>query len=261
MPVAQADLTVTGCANHPEDDTSTAGGAIDKTIKMDFTDVAAADTLDILSSAAADTSRSYLVEGKDSAGANVSETLTTNAGDGTTPVLGAQTFERVNELAKTGGAANTGTITIRRSSTGPTVASLLPSASSPSGAEEEDTRKFWLNLTSAVTDSYYEKGFYYQESGTTLTDANIQLSDASDPAGTDLLVGLEGTLDDSNTATNRLTAPGGVSFSDNQIDVAVANSQNHTSGSGQGTWLQNDITAGASAGKFTFNLQETGNTV
>src|SRR5688572_19064095 len=82
MPIAETDLVAYGSANHPEDDTSPSGGAIALTRKITFTDIAATDSVEALSSNAADT-MNLTVVGRAANGTIVTET---KALTGTTPI-------------------------------------------------------------------------------------------------------------------------------------------------------------------------------
>lgn len=260
MPVAASDLIVIGAANHVEADTGTQGGARALEKKIEFTDLTVNDQIEILSSSASDTDQQYDIVGKDGAGADLTENLTAN---GTTAVVSVGTYERLNKVVRTAGSALVGIITVQRDAAAGVLATLENSGASQTGTEIFEVRKIYIGLVvPGVTDDFYEKVFYYNaHASLTLTSAVIQLSDASDPGTMDLMVGLEPTLDDSATTTNRLTAPGGVSFVDNQVDVNVANSQNHTAGAAQGVWIENNVPNTESAGKFSFNLRESGQTV
>jgi len=259
MAIADTDLEVIGCANHAETDSATQGGAIAKGKKINMTNITANDKIEILSSSASDVDQQYDIVGKDAVGADLTENLLVT---GVTPVVTAGTYERVNKVVKTVGSALVGTITIRNDAASETVGTLEPAASSVSGVDVDEIRKLYIGLVvPGTTDAFYEKVFFYNGHATlTLTSAVIRLSDASDPAGTDLKVALAATLDDTATTTNRLTTPG-LSFVDNQIDVNVANSQNHTAGAGQGVWIENTVSDTALAQKALFNLRESGRTI
>ncbi len=101
MSVLPSDVVFYGCADMPEADGSTVGAAPDFTKKIDFTNINPNGTLDIVSDSASDTATkiTYLV--RDATGAQVSVTATFN---GTTPVTGSQTAERILAAVITGGA-------------------------------------------------------------------------------------------------------------------------------------------------------------
>jgi hypothetical protein len=73
MPIATTDLVQFASANMPDIDTGTSGGAIDTLRRSDFTQIAANDTIQALSSSAGDT-MNLTVEGRNAAGQVVTET-------------------------------------------------------------------------------------------------------------------------------------------------------------------------------------------
>jgi hypothetical protein len=83
MPLAPEDLVPYASANHPWDDTSTAGGAIDTDYRVIFDDLPTPDDLEVLSSDNGDDSQEVTVWARKANGQIVSETVTL---DGTTPV-------------------------------------------------------------------------------------------------------------------------------------------------------------------------------
>ena len=259
MPVVAADLVVIGTANHAENDTALQGGARAQGKKMEFTDLDVNAKIEILSSSASDTAQQYDIVGKDGAGSDVTENKTLN---GTTPVTTTATYERLNKVVKTAGGALVGTVTVRKAVGGSTLATLENTAASKTGAEITEVRKLLIAVAvPATTKKYYEKVFYHNgNSATTLTSAKCQLSDASDPANTNIKMGLAATLNDTATTTNRVTVPGGITFVDNQVDQTVVDG-NHTAGNSIGVWLEIEIASTATAAKNSFNLRESGQTV
>jgi hypothetical protein len=73
MPIASSDLVAYSSANVPEDDTSTSGGAIATTSQPDVQQMAANDTLSVVSSNAGDTTKKVNVTGRSATGAIQSE--------------------------------------------------------------------------------------------------------------------------------------------------------------------------------------------
>lgn len=102
MSVALHELKVYGSANMPDTDGATTGGAVTFSKKIDFTDPTAAGTMNVVSSSASDTACVLTTSGRDSTGVIVSEAKTTN---GTTPVAGAQSFERLLKSLASGTTA------------------------------------------------------------------------------------------------------------------------------------------------------------
>lgn len=117
MAILSTDLILYTSANMPDTDTGTNGGAIDPLRRPDFTQLAANDDLEAVSSNAGDT-MNLTIEGRDAAGNVVSET---KALTGTSAVIFStiSVIERVlkAELA----SAPAGSVTVRRSVAGATV--------------------------------------------------------------------------------------------------------------------------------------------
>lgn len=101
MSVLPSDIVIYGCADMPEADAATVGGAPDFTKGVDFTDVSPNVTLDIVSTSASDTATKITYDVRDPTGAVKSVTATFN---GQTVVAGAQQAERLLYAAITGGA-------------------------------------------------------------------------------------------------------------------------------------------------------------
>jgi hypothetical protein len=96
MTIKLSDLKWYGSATMPDDDVATAiGGAIDQAKKVHFTDVNG--TLQIVSSAAGDTTQTITVHGRNAAGALINQAIALN---GTTVVPNGTTFERLTKAIK-----------------------------------------------------------------------------------------------------------------------------------------------------------------
>jgi len=249
MPIAASDLKAYGAANHAEDDSSTQGGAIDLTTKVELTPMAANDTLDVLSSSGSDTTQTVTITGRSPAGAIVSEVYNIN---GTTPDTGATTFERVLKVVMS--ATAVGTITVRRSSSGPTVCTLEPGVTK--------VRRLGYNSSSnpSATRSIYEKVFLKNTHGTlTLTSAKVKMT-TEPSAASDTLFAVEDAVNDTGTSTNRLTAPSGVgTFQQLNVEEPVPGNA-LAAGSQIGAWIRVDLAAGNAAFKDDITLQLLGNT-
>src|SRR5581483_8718335 len=157
MSVVASDLVAYHAATQSDVDGSTVGGAIDTLRRPDFTQLAANDTLEVVSSAAGDTTQTVTVEGRDSQGRIVSQTVTLT---GTTAVafgtLG--TVERVLKCEMSATAA--GTVTLRRSDHTTAVRAIpigergfsmvfRKGTSSTSGAVDYYAKVFWKNTNGA----------------------------------------------------------------------------------------------------------------
>jgi hypothetical protein len=102
-----------------------------------FTQPAAADTLEILQAAdvAADRGRGIVIEGSNAGGVAVTETITLNATNSSTPVAGTTTFTKVSAVYTADGAVlGAQNVTVRRVTGGATVCTLA-GASSELGAD------------------------------------------------------------------------------------------------------------------------------
>jgi len=102
MSVLPSDIVAYGSANMPEADGVTIGGAVDFTKRVAFYDISPAGTVDVVSSSASDTATKMQVTGRDSTG--VIQTPAAVTLNGTTPVTGSQSFERLLAAVVTGGA-------------------------------------------------------------------------------------------------------------------------------------------------------------
>jgi|SRR5581483_334033 len=250
MSITAAELKTYGSANMPEDDTSTSGGAIDTATKVEFTDISAPDTVNLVSSAAGDTTQLVTITGRDNTGAIVSGSATLN---GTTPVTvtpgGAGTFERILKIVM--GATAVGTVTATKTTGGATIATLEPGIT-------KVRRLFYDSFSTASPTTRYEKIFWKNTDGSlTLTNAVIQLF--ADPSSK-LLLGLATAKNDSGSVANRLTAPGGVTF----VGVGVNQSVPGTTleaGAVIGTWIELSLLANDSPLKSTGTTQLQGNSV
>ena len=91
MSVVASDIVVYGTQNMPQDDLSTAGGAINSGIRVVFSDISSNSIVYATSSSASD-SGNLSVTGRDAAGILISESIGLS---GTSTVSGSQVFERI----------------------------------------------------------------------------------------------------------------------------------------------------------------------
>lgn len=246
MSILDTELKRYAAANRPEDDVSAGGGAIDLTCTLDVTQLAATDTLSLVSDNAGDTTQNVTVRGRDASGAIISDIKTLN---GTTPVAVAGTMERF--LTENMDAVAAGTVTLSRATGGATVAAMpsgvtdaaiqFINAASESGATTRYTKEFWKNTNVSLT----------------LTAAKVQLS--ADPAAI-ILIGVHTSKDDSATIANRKTAPAGITFVDDGVDQDVPGTQLEF-GSAIGVWVEMQLGAGAAAQKTSYTTQLAGSTI
>lgn len=243
MAIASTDLLLLGSLNRPLDDTSTSGGGIDVDHRPEFTQLAATDTLEVLSSSAGDTTQSITITGRNAAGAIISDTKTLN---GTTVVAITGSFERVHSAVLSADTA--GNVTVRRSSAGPTVGVI------PAG-ERGFYALFQRSASEAAQAIRYEKIFWRNNHGTlTLTSADVTLT--ADPDSR-IRIGLATAVDDTGSVANRKTAPGGVTFSDDNVVLSVPGG-NLAAGSAIGVWVEQNLPADDSPHRTTFTTRLRG---
>lgn len=247
MSILSTELITYGSANMPEDDVSTSGGAIDLTTKVVFTDIAATDSVEFVSSNAADTMNITLY-GRNAAGEIVSETV---ALTGTTPTTATTaTFERILKVVLASAAA--GTVTVRRATGDTTIATMEAGITTV-------RRLFYdaaADATGGSSRDFYEKIFYKNTNGTlTLTNAEVQEND--DP-GANITFDLEDAVNDNNSVAARLnTAPTGMLGTFTGAAKAVPGNA-LAAGASIGVWLKLTLAAGAAAAKNTYTLRLTG---
>lgn len=119
--------------------------------------------------------------------------------------------------------------------------------------------------------TYYEKGFLLNTDGTTAT-TSMTLIKQTDPGGlyaagsVQLDIAPCTALNDTNTATNRQTAPGGGagSFSTGAapqtVTLAAQSAASNTAAQAQGFWMRMAVGAGASPLNTNFDLRPSGQT-
>lgn len=246
MPVASTDLVLYNSANMPDSDSGNAGGAIDTLRRPDFTQLAANDDLEAVSSAAGDTTQTVTIEARNAAGSVVSETKTLT---GTTAII-FSTIGVVERVLKAElSATATGSITVRRSVAGATVRVI------PAGE-----RGFLMMFRKAPSDpavqkDYYAKCFWKNTHGT-LSLLSASVSQSADPASRITHV-LAAAVDDSVTTTNRITAPSGT-FNDSAKNVPGTDL---AAGSAIGVWFNLTLPAADPPNRTTYTSQIDGQTV
>lgn len=247
MPISASDLVIYNSANMPDSDTGTSGGAIDTLRRPDFTQIAANDTIQAVSSNNADT-MNITVEARDPAGNVVSETKALN---GTTAIdfTSLGTVERILrvELA----SAPAGNVTVRRS-TGPTTIRVIP-------AGERGFGMFARKLASdpSVVKNYYFKVFV-KNTHASLALQNATIRQSADPA--DRVTHLPAaSANDSASVSDRQTAPAAA----DTLDPDVFDDNDKTIGSlaagdAWGVWLRVQLPAGDGPHRTSYTLEVTG---
>ncbi len=243
MSITAADLVAYASANMPADDSSTSGGAIDTLRRIDFTQIAATDKIEAVSSAAGDTTQTITLTGRKADGSIVSETLSLN---GTTAVATTNNYERLLKAELS--ATCTGNVTVRRQ-TGPSTLRIIP-------AGERGFMAIFRQLASdpSVQKDYYCKFFWKNTATLALTSAVVK--ENADPDNR-ITHALAASLDDSGSVANRVTSPG-LTFSN--ADKNVPNAQNLSAGSAIGVWLNLTLPAADAAHRTTYTSELAGQT-
>lgn len=253
MSIVSSEIIIYGSANMQDTDSGTQGGAIDTTTRVVFTDISAADTVEVLSDNAGDTTQTVTVTGRLATGVITTDVLSLN---GTTVVNGVVTFERILKVVIS--ASHAGTVTLRKASDNVTIVAIETGVLTI-------RRPFYnavANATGGASKDYYEKCFIKNTHGTLslLNAAVVESSDATESVGADVTFDLESAVGGSNTSTNRLTAPSGGgmlgSFTDASKNVPGTNL---AAGASIGCWLKLTLPAGtATQGNAIFVLNTSG---
>lgn len=249
MSITSSELIAYGPLSNPTDDVGASGGACDQQRRPVFTQLLANSTLVYVSSAA-DT-RVIQSIGRDSTGTVKTENVALN---GSTAVSGAQIFERLQSVSFTGGASGAQTATVGGSGIGTGPGGLFTIPPGEIG--------IYMNFRNAASQATavqrYEKIFFKNnDAALTLQSAQVQL--LSDPSGV-LLMGVAASLNDSLSVSNRLSAPGGISFVgvgvNQNVPTNVLPAQNLV-----GVWVEQSLLANNAAIRQPFTLQLQGTTV
>lgn len=248
MAVVATDLVLNLTANTPDDDTSTVGGARAAAKRPVDVQLTANDTVDAVSSNAGDTTQTLTVEGRLVGGAVDTEALALN---GTTPVTGAKTWERI--LSYTLSATCAGTVTVTDGDTGQGTIHTFPPG------ETFAAIGFRKSFSTASPKTYWEKNCWYNSNGTdTLNSAEVTLT--ADPSG-NIRIALETAKDATTSAANRLTTPTPIgTITDDSVAISVPGG-NLAATEYIGVWVEMQLAADEAATKSSYTLQLAGTTV
>jgi len=247
MPLALTDILFYGSAVMPNDEvTPNIGGAMDTTKKPSFTRIGTATTLEMLSSSAADTTQTVTIYYIGNDGVLTSEVKTLS---GVGVVAFVATMKIFLKAVKSAGT--TGTVTIRKSGGGTTIATMEPTLI--------ECRIPCYNAISdpSLIKNYYEK-IFAKNINATLALTGAILAIASDPQNI-WTFAMETVLDGttSNGGGNvRSVAPAGFSFDTAQ--KSFANSGVFTATHAQGIWLKMALPIGKDPFDDTFTLRISG---
>jgi hypothetical protein len=244
MSIATTDLVLYDSANSPTADTGTSGGAVATTSRPELTQFSAPAIVQIVSDGA-DT-RTVTVTGRLASGIIDTEAIVAN---GTTPVSGAKTFERILKLVTTTNASRT--ISVKEGAGGTVRATITPN--------ETTRRVMFYDSASSPSGSVarYEKAFFQNNHGTlALTDATVTLT--ADPAAR-IKIALAASKGDSGSVAARTTSPG-LTFSDDGVVLSVPTG-NLAAGENIGVWVEQTLPTSDPATKSTFTVQLAGSSI
>jgi len=250
MPIVATDLKIWTGASMPEDDTAVSGGVIQDDAAAaggfvpEFVDISAADTVEVVSDGA-DT-RTITIYGRLASGSIDSEALVLN---GTTQVNGAKTYERILKCVLSAKDAAR-TVTVRKAADNVTIFTLGPNT--------KEGRRLLYNAASAAAQKIRYELVYFKNHHATLALQSASLKLTSDPAAR-IKIGVAAAKGDLGTVATRLTAPGGITFVDDNVAASVPTG---TLGAGEkiGVWVQQDLPASDGPQKAAWTIELSGNT-
>ena len=252
MPIVAGDLQLYTSVNMPDVDTGTNGGAIDTLRRLDFTQIAANDDIEVISTSASDT-QNCTITARDTAGNVVTET---KALTGTTAAIFSTigVIERVIQVELASAAI--GTITVRRSVAGATLRTIAVGE-----------RGFMAMFRKTASDpstikNYYTKGFWKNTHATlSLQNATVKQNADPDARITHLLANATG---DTATQTDRVTAPAVANTQDpdtfDDTDKTVPGT-NLGAGIAIGVWFRLQLPSADAAHRTTYTTELAGQTV
>ncbi len=246
MPIAPADLIAYEALNRVDDDAALAGGGVDVDHRIVFTQLAANDSLEAVSTAAGDIG-TVTVVGRNAAGAKITNSV---ALTGVTAVaIPGGVHERVLRFSDAVDAV--GTITLRRAAAGPTVGTVPP-------AERGFHAAFVDSASEAAIAIRYHKIFWRNShAALTLNAAAVKLT--ADPDAR-VRIGLATAKNDTATIANRKTAPAGITFVDDNVSQTVPGGTLEAA-SAIGTWVEQNLPANDAPHRTTYTTELAGTTV
>ena len=245
MPIVANDLVFYSSASVPTDDASTTGGAIDTASRVALTQHTGNQSIRVVSDGA-DT-RTVTITGRLASGVVDTEVLTLN---GTTPVNGSKSFERIQSLVASTTNA-TRTITIRTNEGSPQdIATITPN-------ESKRHMQFQNSTSEGSTAVRYEKQFA-KNTHATLSLLNAALKLTADPASK-IEIGVGTAVNGSTNIANRKAAPAGITFVDDNVSQGVPGT-NLAAGDACPFWVKQTLGANDAAQKSTFTTELAGST-
>jgi hypothetical protein len=249
MAIVAGDLVAFASANMPDTDAALNGGAIDLLRRVDFTQIAADDDIEVVSSAAGDT-QNCTITARNAAGAIVTET---KALTGTTAAIFSTlgVVERVLQVELASAAV--GAVTVRRSVAGATLRTIP--------ATERGFMALFRKCASdpAVQKDYFTKIFLKNTHATlSLLSAAVKQNADPDARITHLLAA---AVNDSATTANRVTAPAAGDTQDpdtfDDTDKNVPGTD-LAAGAAIGVWLRLRLPAADAPHRSTYTIELAG---
>jgi len=247
MSLTPSQLVYYGCADVDETDGTTVGGAIDTTTLIVFSDPTTVNslgtTLKYVSTNTGDTTQMVTVTGRDSTGSIDTETKTLN---GTTVVTGSVTFQRILKVVMS--ATAVGTVSIERSTDADVLAALPPGV--------KTVRRLFYDVSADTgtgsARNFYSKVFLSNTSGTNAA-LGLTFQILTQPGGgAAMQLAVASAVNDTGTATNRQTAPSGVTgagFGDGPTGIPGTDL---APGATIAIWFNLTLTAGLAADATTY---------
>jgi hypothetical protein len=243
--VVASDLVAYHAATQSDVDGVPVGGAIDLLRRPDFTQATAGDTVEVVSSAAGDTTQTVTLIARKADGTIVTQTVTLN---GTTAVIfnTAAAIDRILSIEMS--AVAVGTVTVRKSAAGATYRVI------PIG--ERGFSMIFRKGSSSTTGTvnYYAK-FFWKNTNGSFALLSALVSESADPSGT-ITHGLASAVNDAGTTATRQTAPGGVVFANTAVpgtDLAAT--------AAIGVWLDMTLAINNAPIRSTYTSQIAGSTI
>ena len=263
MAVVANDIVVYASAVMPTGDTALPGGAIDTTVKMTFTDMAATDGL-VMSSNGLNDEVKVDVTGRNAGGSIVTDQFVVFQSLARVTGISETAFERILRMAISSGS-HTGTITIEQDNY-PTWTPVATMESGVSGIY----RPFY-NVNSAVDHAkeYFEKVFVKNNNAVNaLLSCTISESGEFDLGGSEVVsFDLASSGDDSGqSSNNRLGPPPSTQILSAQTGTGFTNtakaviSGDLSAGNNQGVWIKLDLAAGAASQNGFWGVTVSGST-
>lgn len=262
MAVVANDIVMYASAVMPTGDTLSPGGAIDPTIKVAFTDMAATDGL-VASSNGLNDSVKVDVTGRNAGGSIIVDQFVVHNTLSKITGINAFSFERILRMAISSGQ-HTGTISIEQDNF-PTFTSIATMPSGVSGV----FRPFYNASSSASNKKEYFEKIFVKNNNTVnnLLSATVAESGEVGLGGSDVVTfDLEATGNSNGqSSANRLGPPPATQLLG--ADTGIPNDATKSvvggdliSGSGQGIWMRLNLATASTAQNGNWSVTISGST-